>query len=141
MIRFAPLAIERIGVSAADSTGPAASAIVVATPAIREPVDSPSGSMAAAGVESAGSVGAEISSLLTKRAYVVTPKLSHANCTLRHVMSIRVPEECVEMNDINCPWCEADLALHFAGDEQTCSQCATRWSYEEEQVDELPLAA
>jgi len=115
--------------------------MVVATPAIREPVDSSSGSIAAAGAESPGSGGVRTSSLLTKRAYVVTPKLSHASSTLRRVISIRFLEEPFEMNDINCPWCEADLALHVVSDEQTCSQCGTRWSYEDEPADELPIAA
>jgi transposase-like protein len=60
---------------------------------------------------------------------------------LRHVMSIRVLEERFEMNDMSCPWCEADLVLRVISDEQTCAECGTSWSYEDETADELPLAA
>ena len=37
------------------------------------------------------------------------------------------------MNDLRCPWCETDLILHLVSDEQTCPECGTTWSYEEEQ--------
>ena len=142
MMRFAPLAIERTGVSAADSTGPAASASDVATPAIREPVDSLSGSIGAAGVESAGSVGVEISSLVTKRAYVVTPKLSHANGIVCAAMGIRISEDRAMVDDMSCPWCETELVLRVVADEQTCPECGTRWMYEDEEAaSELPMAA
>ena len=56
-------------------------------------------------------------------------------------MSIRVMEERFEMNDTSCPWCEADLVLYLVGDEQTCTECGTTWSYEDEPAIELPLAA
>jgi len=45
------------------------------------------------------------------------------------------------MNDTTCPWCETDLVLHLVSDEQTCAECGTTWSYEDEEVDALPLAA
>jgi hypothetical protein len=60
---------------------------------------------------------------------------------LRHAMSIRVVEERYEMNDMSCPWCEADFWPRAVGDEQTCSECGTTWSYEDEAADDLPLAA
>jgi len=51
------------------------------------------------------------------------------------------PEE-VAMNDTTCPWCEAELVLRVVGDEQSCPECGTTWSYEDERdVDELLLAA
>jgi len=46
------------------------------------------------------------------------------------------------MNDTTCPWCEAELVLRVVGDEQSCPECGTTWSYEDERdVDELLLAA
>lgn len=60
---------------------------------------------------------------------------------LRHAMSIRITEESFEMNDTSCPWCEADLVLRVIDDEQTCPECGTTWSYEDEHAVELPLAA
>ena len=45
------------------------------------------------------------------------------------------------MNDTTCPWCEADLVLRVAEDEQTCAECGTTWLYEDEPEVELPLAA
>jgi ribosomal protein L37AE/L43A len=56
-------------------------------------------------------------------------------------MSIRVLEERFEMNDMSCPWCEADLVLRVISDEQTCAECGTSWSFEDETAEELPLAA
>ena len=51
------------------------------------------------------------------------------------------PEEDA-MNDTTCPWCEAELVLRVVGDEQSCPECGTTWSYEDERdVDELLLAA
>jgi hypothetical protein len=47
-----------------------------------------------------------------------------------------------EMNDTTCPWCEAELVLRVVGDEQSCPECGTTWSYEDEVSEvELPLAA
>jgi ribosomal protein L37AE/L43A len=60
---------------------------------------------------------------------------------LRHAMSIRELKERSEMNDSNCPWCEADLVLRVVSDVQSCQECGTTWSYEDEIADELPLAA
>ena len=71
----------------------------------------------------------------------MTRKLSHADPMLRRVISIRVMEESFEMNDMSCPWCEAHLVLRLVEDEQTCPECGTTWSYEDEPADELPLAA
>lgn len=45
------------------------------------------------------------------------------------------------MNDTNCPWCETELVLRLVGDEQMCGECGTTWSYEDEEVVSLPLAA
>ena len=45
------------------------------------------------------------------------------------------------MSDACCPWCEADLVLRLVSDEQTCPECGTTWSYEDEATEELPLAA
>ena len=51
------------------------------------------------------------------------------------------PEEDA-MNDTTCPWCEAELVLRVVGEEQSCPECGTTWSYEDERdVDELLLAA
>jgi hypothetical protein len=56
-------------------------------------------------------------------------------------MNIRVTED-RSMNEVCCPWCEADLVLHVVGDEQTCAECGTTWSYEDEDESQaLPLAA
>jgi uncharacterized Zn finger protein (UPF0148 family) len=55
-------------------------------------------------------------------------------------MSERLMKE-QTMNDMTCPWCETELVLRRAGDEQTCPECGTKWSYEEEQEEELALAA
>jgi len=52
-----------------------------------------------------------------------------------------VEEEQTTMNDMTCPWCETELVLRRAGDEQTCPECGTKWTYEEEQEEELALAA
>ena len=47
-----------------------------------------------------------------------------------------------EMNDVACPWCEAPIALHVVADEQTCRECGTTWTYEDDDaVVEPPLAA
>jgi len=45
------------------------------------------------------------------------------------------------VNDISCPWCEADLMLRVVADEQTCPECGTTWSYEDDAEDSLPIAA
>jgi RNase P subunit RPR2 len=70
----------------------------------------------------------------------VTPNLSHAGWTLRRAMSTQIELE-AEMNDVTCPWCETNLVLSVDADEQTCEECGTTWTYEEEEVFELPLAA
>ena len=45
------------------------------------------------------------------------------------------------MTDATCPWCEAQLRLASAdAPEQTCAECLTTWSYEDDPV-ELALAA
>jgi hypothetical protein len=36
------------------------------------------------------------------------------------------------MNELSCPWCETELMLCVVGDEQTCPECGTTWSYEDE---------
>jgi predicted RNA-binding Zn-ribbon protein involved in translation (DUF1610 family) len=71
----------------------------------------------------------------------VTRKLSHDNPILRHAMSIRVMEESFEMNEMSCPWCEADIVLRVVADEQSCPECGTTWTYEDEPAVMLPLAA
>jgi hypothetical protein len=45
------------------------------------------------------------------------------------------------MFDLSCPWCETDLGvtLEVEGEEQTCPECLTTWSYE--QSTEVALAA
>lgn len=46
------------------------------------------------------------------------------------------------MNDTTCPWCEAELVLRVTGAEQSCPECGTTWSYEDEtETADLPLAA
>jgi predicted RNA-binding Zn-ribbon protein involved in translation (DUF1610 family) len=70
----------------------------------------------------------------------VTLNLSHADRSLRRAMSKQIETE-TEMNDHSCPWCEADLILHLLSDEQTCPECGTTWSYDEDETGELPLAA
>jgi Zn-finger nucleic acid-binding protein len=46
------------------------------------------------------------------------------------------------MSDMSCPWCEADLVLRVVDDEQTCPECGTTWSYEDEAAEiELLIAA
>jgi ribosomal protein L37AE/L43A len=55
-------------------------------------------------------------------------------------MSAEQVEDHMKMNDTTCPWCETDLVLRLAADEQTCPECGTTWSYEE-QEEELALAA
>jgi hypothetical protein len=45
------------------------------------------------------------------------------------------------MNDMSCPWCEAQLELApESADEQQCPDCLTTWTYELEE-EELALAA
>jgi predicted RNA-binding Zn-ribbon protein involved in translation (DUF1610 family) len=56
-------------------------------------------------------------------------------------MTIRVMEESFEMNEMSCPWCEADIVLRVVADEQSCPECGTTWTYEDEPAVELPLAA
>ena len=71
----------------------------------------------------------------------MTQKLSHASVNLVLAMAEQVAQE-VQMNDMTCPWCETDLVLRLVSDEQTCAQCGTTWSYEEEEgTEELLLAA
>ena len=43
------------------------------------------------------------------------------------------------MNDVMCPWCEADLVLEVAEEQdgQTCPECLTAWSYVDEPEFEL----
>jgi hypothetical protein len=45
------------------------------------------------------------------------------------------------MNDACCPWCDAELVLRLVADEQTCHECGTTWSYEDDVVEELAMAA
>jgi hypothetical protein len=45
------------------------------------------------------------------------------------------------MNDVTCPWCETELVLRLIGEEQTCVECGTSWTYEDDEKIELPLAA
>ncbi len=47
------------------------------------------------------------------------------------------------MNDVTCPWCEADLVLEATGEQdgQTCPECLTAWSYVDERGFELAAAA
>ena len=70
----------------------------------------------------------------------MTQNLSHTGRTLGRAMSSQIEME-AEMNDHSCPWCEADLVLHLLGNEQTCPECGTTWSYEDDETAELPLAA
>jgi hypothetical protein len=46
-----------------------------------------------------------------------------------------------KMNDVTCPWCETELVLRLIGEEQTCVECGTSWTYEDNEEIELPLAA
>ncbi len=51
-------------------------------------------------------------------------------------------EEDARVSDERCPWCEADFVLRIVDVSQTCSECGTTWSYEDEsEDDELALAA
>ena len=70
----------------------------------------------------------------------MTQKLSHASRTLRHAMSTQIELE-AKMNDFTCPWCETELVLRLIGEEQTCVECGTSWTYEDDEEIELPLAA
>ena len=70
----------------------------------------------------------------------MTQKLSHLRGIVRRAMSKQVELE-VEMNDVSCPWCEAELVLRLVGDDQTCAECGTTWSYEDDEMVQLPLAA
>ena len=49
------------------------------------------------------------------------------------------------MVEMQCPWCEATLALEFseADSETTCPECLTSWTYETTADEEaaVPLAA
>ena len=46
------------------------------------------------------------------------------------------------MNDLTCPWCEANLEIAAQeAAEQQCPECLTTWCYEEEADVDLPLAA
>jgi hypothetical protein len=46
------------------------------------------------------------------------------------------------MVDISCPWCEEQLLeLEPAADEQSCPACLTSWSYVEEPVTGMAVAA
>jgi hypothetical protein len=57
-------------------------------------------------------------------------------------MGTRLEEEWTAMEDMTCPWCDTDLVLRVVGDDQTCTECGTRWSYEDAEAEvELPLAA
>ncbi len=55
-------------------------------------------------------------------------------------MDAEIQQE-ANMNDVACPWCEAELVLKVVGDEQTCDECGTTWSYEDEERSDLALAA
>ncbi|HEY7024910.1 MAG TPA: hypothetical protein VH371_08125 [Candidatus Limnocylindrales bacterium] len=55
-------------------------------------------------------------------------------------MSAQIELE-AEMNDATCPWCEADLMLQLVDEDQTCDECGTTWSYEDDGSESLPLAA
>jgi hypothetical protein len=57
-------------------------------------------------------------------------------------MSNQFALEVRTVNDMTCPWCEADLVLRVVADEQSCPECGTTWSYEEdEEAQDLALAA
>ena len=71
----------------------------------------------------------------------MTPELSHGRPNLRVAMSAEPVEDQSKMNGSTCPWCETNLVLRLTADEQTCPECGTTWSYEEEQEEELELAA
>lgn len=47
------------------------------------------------------------------------------------------------MADIECPWCETKLSLpeELQAEEQSCTECLTRWRYEATPETELLLAA
>ena len=48
------------------------------------------------------------------------------------------------MVHMTCPWCEVELPFGDAAVEQTCPECRTTWSYEDEtnqSVIEYALAA
>ena len=71
----------------------------------------------------------------------MTPELSHGRPNVRVAMSTQPVEDQMKVNDTTCPWCEADLVLRRTADEQTCPECGTTWSYEEEREEEFALAA
>jgi ribosomal protein L37AE/L43A len=68
----------------------------------------------------------------------VTLKLSHAKWIVHVTKTFELE---VTMNDTTCPWCETELVLRLVGDEQTCRECGTTWSYEDGIEEALPLAA
>lgn len=49
------------------------------------------------------------------------------------------------MVEQQCPWCEASLRIELRvvkdDDAQTCPECLTTWSFEDEPAYELTLAA
>ena len=44
------------------------------------------------------------------------------------------------MFEMDCPWCEATLAVDGNAEAGQCPECLTSWVYEDD-VDALPLAA
>src|SRR3954470_2939419 len=108
MMRFAPLASERTGVRAADSTLPPASAIDEATPAMRD------GAEAVASVSdgSPSSFFEEVTAVSVGRdTQPVTCRLDHAPCDDLSSVGGKA------VNDNICPWCETSLVLRLVADE------------------------
>ena len=69
----------------------------------------------------------------------MTHKLSFAAAKLY------APKEVSRVIDQSCPWCEAKLSVELRvvtdDDSQTCPECLTTWTFEDEPVYELALAA
>jgi hypothetical protein len=56
-------------------------------------------------------------------------------------MVVRVQKEQAMTAEMICPWCATELVLRDDDQEQTCVECLTTWSYEDESETQLLLAA
>ena len=75
---------------------------------------------------------------MTLRLRVVTHNLSFSGASL-------LAEGGAEVIEQTCPWCEASLKVELRvitdDESNTCPECLTTWSLEDEPVVELALAA
>ena len=71
----------------------------------------------------------------------MTRKLSQPGLIVR-VNRLIAAEGRLDVNDMNCPWCEVPLELAVEqADEQQCPECLTSWCYEDAYESELALVA